>query len=39
MKGYHEATNHLKDLERALSLGKSAATETALRKLQAIMRE
>ena len=38
MRGYHEATNHLRDLERALSLGKTAATETALRKLQAVMR-
>ena len=38
MKGYHEASKHLKDLERGLSLGKSAATETALRKLQAVMR-
>ena len=36
---YHEATNHLKDLERSLSLGKSAATETSLRKLQAVMRD
>ena len=38
LKGYHEASKHLKDLERGLSLGKSAATETALRKLQAVMR-
>ena len=38
LKNYHEASQHLKDLERALSLGKSAATETALRKLQAVMR-
>ena len=35
---YSEASTHLKDLERALSLGKAAATETALRKLQAVMR-
>ena len=38
LKNYHEASKHLKDLEQALSLGKSAATETALRKLQAVMR-
>ena len=38
MKEYHEASRHLKDLEKALSLGQNAATETALRKLQAVMR-
>ena len=38
LKSYHEASKHLKDLERGLSLGKSAASETALRKLQAVMR-
>ena len=35
---YNQASNHLRDLERALSVGKTAATETALRKLQAVMR-
>ena len=39
LKQYHEATNHLRDLERDLSLGNKAATATALRKLQAVMRE
>ena len=38
LKGYHEASKHLKDLEQGLSLGKSARSETALRKLQAVMR-
>ena len=30
--------SEIKDIERSLSLGEKAATETALRKLQAIMR-
>ena len=38
LKNYHEASKHLKDLEQGLSLGKSARSETALRKLQAVMR-
>ena len=38
LKGYHEASKSLKNLERGLSLGKNAASETALRKLQAVMR-
>ena len=38
LKGYSEASSHLQDLEKALSLGSKAATETALRKLQATMR-
>ena len=38
LKGYSEARSHLQDLEKALSLGSKAATETALRKLQATMR-
>ena len=38
MSEYNQASTHLRDLEKALSLGKTAATETALRKLQAVMR-
>ena len=38
MKEYAEATEHLREIEGALSLGKKARTETALRKLQAIIR-
>ena len=38
LKNYHDASKNLKDLERALSLGDKAATETAVRKLQAVMR-
>ena len=38
LREYHLASKHLKDLERALSLGQGANTETALRKLQAVMR-
>ena len=38
LSDYNQASNHLRDLERALSVGKTAATETALRKLQAVMR-
>ena len=38
LTNYHQASNHLEDLERALSLGNKAGTETALRKLQAIGR-
>ena len=35
---YHQASTHLRNLERSLSLGHNAAVETSLRKLQAVMR-
>lgn len=38
MKGYVEAAEQIKELERALSLGKGAAKDTAMRKLQSLMR-
>ena len=39
LEEYHLASKHLGDLEQALSLGKKSGTETALRKLQAVMRD
>ena len=39
LEEYHLASKHLSDLEQALSLGKKSGTETALRKLQAVMRD
>ena len=39
LSDYHEATKHLRDLEKELSLGNKAAAATALRKLQAVMRK
>ena len=38
MKGYETGSKHLRDVEKALSLGEKAAAETALRKLQAIVK-
>ena len=38
MQDYAQASDLLKDIERSLSLGEKANTETAIRKLQAIMR-
>ena len=38
LKAYADDLSEIKDIERSLSLGEKAATETALRKLQAIMR-
>lgn len=38
MKGYEEASNLIKEIERSLSLGEKASADTALRKLQSIMR-
>jgi hypothetical protein len=38
MKGYSEATDQIKEIERALSLGGKASTDTAMRKLQSLMR-
>jgi len=38
MKDYAEASDLIKEIERSLSLGKKASADTALRKLQSIMR-
>lgn len=38
MKNYSEATETLAEIERALSLGKKAAADTSMRKLQSLMR-
>lgn len=38
MKGYEEASVAIKELEKSLSLGRSATTDTALRKLQSVLR-
>lgn len=38
MKDYSEASNTLKELEKALSLGDKAARDTSIRKLQSLMR-
>lgn len=38
MKGYEEASALLKEIETSLSLGKKASADTALRKLQSVMR-
>lgn len=38
MKDYETASHHIRELEGSLSLGRKASTETALRKLQSIMR-
>jgi hypothetical protein len=38
MKAYSDATDQIKEIERALSLGQRASADTALRKLQSIMR-
>jgi len=38
MKGYSEASALIKDIERTLSLGKGASVDTAMRKLQSVMR-
>ena len=38
MKDYERASTQIKEIERALSLRKQAAVDTALRKLQSIMR-
>lgn len=38
MKGYSEATNQITEIERALSLGKKASVDTAMRKLQSLTR-
>lgn len=38
MKDYWEASDQIKDLERTFSLGDKAAKDTAIRKLQSLMR-
>lgn len=38
MKAYAEASDQIKEIERALSLGKKASVDTAMRKLQSLMR-
>lgn len=38
MKDYASASDQIKDIERTLSLGEKSAPDTALRKLQSIMR-
>lgn len=38
MRDYAEASDHMKDLSRTFSLGERAAPDTALRKLQSVMR-
>ena len=39
MKAYSEATDQIREVERTLSLGKKASTDTAVRKLQSLMRD
>jgi hypothetical protein len=38
MKDYHSASDTMKEIERALSLGQRASDDTAMRKLQSLMR-
>jgi hypothetical protein len=38
MKGYSEASETIKEIERALSLGQKASADTSMRKLQSLMR-
>lgn len=38
MKGYSEASDTIKEIERALSLGQKASADTSMRKLQSLMR-
>lgn len=39
MKGYEEATKQIKDIEKTLSLNPNASVDTALRKLQSVLRD
>lgn len=39
MQAYWEATELMKEAEKALSLGKKASADTAMRKLQSLMRD
>ena len=38
MKGYTEASEQIREIERALSLGRNASVDTAMRKLQSLTR-
>ena len=38
MKDYHSASDTMKEIERSLSLGQRASDDTAMRKLQSLMR-
>jgi hypothetical protein len=38
MKGYEESSKLIKEIEKSLSLGEKASADTALRKLQSVMR-
>jgi hypothetical protein len=38
MKGYEQASTHIGEIEKTLSLGRKASTDTALRKLQSVTR-
>lgn len=38
MKDYETASGHIRELEQSLKLGRKASTDTALRRLQSIMR-
>ena len=38
MKAYTDATEQIREIERALSLGKNASVDTAMRKLQSLTR-
>jgi hypothetical protein len=38
MQAYSEATDQIREIERALSLGDKASSDTAMRKLQSLMR-
>lgn len=38
MKGYEEASNVIKDIEKTLSLNPKASVDTSLRKLQSVLR-
>lgn len=39
MKGYEEASNQIKEIERTLSVNPNATIDTALRKLQSVLRD
>lgn len=39
MRGYTQATEQIREIEKALSLGNKASVDTAVRKLQSLMRD
>ena len=39
MKGYEQASDQIREVQKALSLGKQASADTAMRKLQSLMRD